>query len=337
MRSNDFMAGEGFARLRRRIAEIEGQRVSVAAEPLPQTAVALSSSGGHADHTPLPWWERASRLMSGSELGAKGEGATPSPARPIGHRGQSSRRAGTLLPFAMPHLDRVLAGGLRRDALHEVRSAAGREAAAATGFVAAILARLADRDSRPILWIAERAASREAGLPYGIGFDRFGLDYRRLIVVRAKKPNDALWVAEEGLACRGLAAVIAELRGQPRLLDLTGSRRLALRARSGSVMGLLLRQSDRPEPGAATTRWLVTPRPAATLDDYPAGIGRPAWRLTLERNRLGQTGVFDVEWDHGSRCFVPAAGAANPAHPLPPSAVPVDRSNPPADRRPFVA
>jgi hypothetical protein len=48
-------------------------------------------------------------------------------------------------------------------------------------------------------------------------------------------------------------------------------------------MGLLLRQTARVEPGAAATRWLVAPRPAATTDDYPEGIGNPAWRLTLEK------------------------------------------------------
>jgi protein ImuA len=226
------------------------------------------------------------------------------------------------LPFAIPDLDRMLAGGLARDALHEIRGGLARDAAAATGFAAAILARLTRQDDRPILWVAEAAATREAGLPYGAGLDRFGLDSHRLIVVQVRKPGDALWVCEEGLSCRGLAAVLTEVRGEPRPLDLTASRRLALRAREGGVMGLLLRQSDRPQPGAATTRWLVAPRPATTLDDYPAGIGDPSWRLTLERNRLGATGAFDVEWDHGRCRFVPAAG---PSRSLPVAAVPAER------------
>jgi protein ImuA len=240
-----------------------------------------------------------------------------------------------LLPFAIPDLDRMLAGGLRRDALHEIRGGLARDAAAATGFAAAILARLARQDDRPILWIAEAAATREAGLPYGVGLDRFGLDSHRLIVVQVKKPGDALWVCEEGLSCRGLAAVLTEVRGEPRPLDLTASRRLALRARAGGVMGLLLRQSDRPQPGAATTRWLVAPRPATTLDDYPAGIGDPAWHLTLERNRLGATGAFDVEWDHGRCRFVPAA--AGPSRPLPVAAVPAERPHLAPDQGALVA
>jgi len=285
--------------------------------------------------------------MSDGELGAKGEWVEPPPEksepphpdRPADavRSDLSPRRAAALLPFAVPGLDRMLAGGLRRDALHEIRGALARDAAAATGFAAAILARLAEEDDRPLLWIAEAAASHEAGRPYGAGLDRFGLDSKRLIVVRVQKPGDALWVFEEGLSCRGLAAVLTEIRGEPRLLDLTASRRLALRARAGGVMGLLLRQSDRAEPGAATTRWLVAPRPAATLDDYPAGIGEPVWRLTLERNRLGATGAFDVEWDHGRRCFAPAAAAVGPSHSLPVAAVSFDRPHPAPDRGALVA
>ena len=216
----------------------------------------------------------------------------------------------------MPDPDRLLAGGLRRNALHEIRGDTTRDCSAATGFAAALLARLADDDDRPILWVVEEAAIREGGFPHGPGLGGFGLDTGRLVVVVTRRPGETLWVFEEGLRCAGLAAVLAELRGQPRELDLTASRRLALRARDSGVMGLLLRQAGGAEPGAASTRWLVAPRPAATLDDYPAGIGRPAWRLTLERNRLGATGSFDLEWDHDRRSFAlagPSLSLARPA------------------------
>jgi protein ImuA len=212
-----------------------------------------------------------------------------------------------VLPFGIAPLDGMLAGGLRRNALHEIRGETTGDASAATGFATAILARLSVENSRPILWVMEAAAIREAGLPYGAGLDRFGLDSSQLIIVRVRRPGEALWAFEEGLRCAGLAAVIAEIRGAPRKLDLTASRRLALRARESGVMGLLLRQASPAEPGAALTRWLVSPRPAGTLDEFPIGIGRPAWRLVLERNRFGMTGSLDVEWDHGTSRFVRAA------------------------------
>src|SRR5690606_37010113 len=159
---------------------------------------------------------------------------------------------------------------------------------------------------------------REGGDLYGPGLDRFGFDSRRLVLVSAQRPGEALWVFEEGLRCAGLAAVLAELRGHPKELDLTASRRLALRARESGVMGLLLRQAGPAEPGAAATRWLVEPRPAAGDDDDPLGIGRPVWRLAVERNRHGATGTFDLEWDHDRRAFA----AARPALPVARAPVP---------------
>src|SRR3954471_5178197 len=104
-----------------------------------------------------------------------------------------------LLPLAIARLDMLLAGGLRRDTLHEIRSTLSRDNGAATGFAVAVLARLARADPRPILWIVEGASAEEAGAPYGRGLDGLGLDPRRLIVVRVQRPIDALWVAEEGL------------------------------------------------------------------------------------------------------------------------------------------
>ena len=89
-------------------------------------------------------------------------------------------------------------------------------------------------------------------------------------------------------------------------------------------MGLLLRQAAAPEPSAALTRWQVAPHPAGTLDDFEAGIGRPAFRLALERNRLGMTGSFDLEWHHDTRSF--ALAAAHPALSRPrPALSPTDR------------
>jgi len=249
--------------------------------------------------------------------------------------GPAKARGGPVLPFAIPHLDARLGGGLRRAALHELRATESRNAAALTGFAAAILTRLGTHDSRPFIWIVEKAAGSETGFPYGNGLSAFGLDPKRLVVVRVSRPRDVLWACEEALRCAGLAAVIAELVGNPRLLDLTASRRLALRAAESGVTGLLLRASARVEPGAATTRWLVAPLPSSVDPDYPEGIGRPAWRLTLERNRGGATGTFDLEWNHEQHSFALAGAAA--AHPRPVPSLPRDRPPAPADAGPLVA
>ena len=223
-------------------------------------------------------------------------------------------RLSSCVPFDIPVIDARLGGGLRRGGLHEIRAVESRDAAAVTGFAAALLARLSAADLRPLLWIVESSAAQETGVPYAAGLRRFGIDPRRLIVVRVAKPLDALWVFEEGLNCAGLCAVVTDLYANPRQLDLTASRRLALRAAAQGVTGLLLRVSAEAEPGAANTRWLVTSLPAAEGDErYPDGIGFPAWRLTLERNRQGAIGTFDVEWNHGSFRAFPGR-AARPAN-----------------------
>ncbi|MHA1549126.1 MAG: ImuA family protein, partial [Alphaproteobacteria bacterium] len=197
MHDDDAMARDGLARLRRRIATIEGRGI------LPESAARAGLSVG--------------------EGGVRSTMLSP-------------RRGGGMLPFRVARLDACLGGGLRRDGLHEIRGEASRNGAA-TGFALALAARLAAQDDRPILWIMEAAAGREAGQPYGAGLDRLGLDAHRVVLVSVRTPVDALWVFEEGLRCRGLAAVMAEIRGHPRLLDLTASRRLALRARDSGVMG----------------------------------------------------------------------------------------------------
>jgi protein ImuA len=325
MRASVFMAAGGFARLRHRIAQLEGRGVVREANETSRWLVSSDERPSMPEPPDLSRGEAPASLNTGSPR------APPS---------LSPRRAGTVLPFAIPNLDRMLAGGLRRAALHEMRCAESRDTAAMTGFAVAVLSRLTTEDDRPILWIVEAAAAEEAGSPYGAGLARFGLDAERLIVVRVARAADALWVFEEGLRCRGLAAVVTAIRGHPRLLDLTASRRLALRAREHGVMGLLLRQSDCVLPGAANTRWLVTPQPAAASAEYPAGIGHPSWRLTLERNRQGATGVFDVEWNHDRRCFVSFADIPREAGtPLPRPVAPLSGNRPsaPADAGKVVA
>lgn len=241
-----------------------------------------------------------------------------------GRAGSSAARSPAgLLPLGLPPLDRVLGGGLALGALHEIRSAEIRAAGAAHGFAAAIVALLARADQRPLLWVSEAGAAREAGAPYGPGLVRFGLDPGRLLVVGVNKPGEALWVFEEGLRCSGLVAVIGEIWGNPAILDHTASRRLALRARDGGITGLLLRQGGAAEPGAALTRFEVAPLPAGAAD-FSFGIDRPSWRLRLERNRLGPAGTFDVEWDHAERAFRESFRAPA-ALPGAPSALPPNR------------
>lgn len=229
--------------------------------------------------------------------------------------GLGRRDHGRRVTFGVEALDEQLGGGLPLAALHEIRCEETRESGAQTGFAVALLARIAAMAAKPILWIEEEMALTEAGLPFGAGFARFGLDPGRLIVIRAKRPEEVLWAFEESLRCGGVAAALAVIRGSPKALDLTSSRRLALRAADNGVAGLLLRQAGEAAPGAASTRWRIMPRRAGMMDGFAEGVGRPAWRAVLEKSRLGQTGRFDLEWDHERASFAPSAAADPVARP----------------------
>ena len=77
---------------------------------------------------------------------------------------------------------------------------------------------------KPLLWVQERMAILETGRVHPPG-----LPIQNLIHVETRDAKDALWAMEEGVRCAGLSAVVGEIRGDPRALDFTATRRLAAR------------------------------------------------------------------------------------------------------------
>lgn len=206
------------------------------------------------------------------------------------------------LALGVGPLDAALGGGLRLDALHEVRAAETRDGGAAAGFVLALLARLAAGRPAPVLWVSTAEARREAGDLYAPGLALVGLDPGLLLHVAAERPAEALWAFEAGLSAPGLAAAVCEIRGAA-ALDLAATRRCALRAREAGVGGFLLRLCGRPGATAAETRWRVGSLPAAP-------VGGIVWRLDLEKSRGGRSGSFALTWNADERCFEPSDRAA---------------------------
>jgi protein ImuA len=199
-------------------------------------------------------------------------------------------------------IDAALGGGLACGALHEVAAAAPIHLAAASGFAMA-LATLAGGTRGQVLWVATDFAAREGGGPYGPGLDLFGLLTARLLMLRVPRPVDVLWAMEEALRCRALAAAVAELTGDgaDAEAELTATRRLALAAREGCGLGLLLRHRATAEPSAAATRWTIAAAPSEP-DAYD-GLGPVRFDLTLCKNRRGPSGRWFVTWDHHVRVF----------------------------------
>jgi protein ImuA len=228
--------------------------------------------------------------------------------------------------------DATLQGGLALGAVHEVFTEAGRQSAAATGFVAGLAGRAGAR--RPLVWVRQDFTEIESGALSMSGLAELGLDPRLLVTVRAADVDTALRTAADALACDALGVVVLEVWGQARQLDLVASRKLTLAAQASGVTGLLLRVAAEPLPSTAETRWIVRAAhsppaahlaaplmPAASL--MPAAPwsawGAPVFDAQLVRNRHGPVGRWIMEWKCDECLFekpaaYPQPVAATPAH-----------------------
>lgn len=198
-------------------------------------------------------------------------------------------------------IDQVLGGGLRLGALHEVYAPAGHETAA-TGFATGLAARLAQ--DKQILWIGQEFVWHEFGAPCPTGFFEFGLHPSRLMCLSVSNAQDALRASGDALTCKGLGAVVIELTGNPKILDLTASRRLVLAAAQNSIPIIFLRFGAGPSASAAETRWLVKAAASA-----PEDWGQPVFDVSLIRNRNGRMGQWVLSWSCDNACFKNAKAA----------------------------
>src|SRR6202045_628039 len=212
--------------------------------------------------------------------------------------------------------DATLQGGLAVGAMHEVFTDAGRQSAAATGFVAGLAGRLAAR--RPLVWVRQDFTEIESGALSMSGLAELGLDPRLMVTVRAADVDTALRTAADALACDALGAVVLEVWGEARQLDLVASRKLTLAAQASGVTGLVLRMAAEPQPSTAETRWIVRAAhspPAALWSAW----GAPVFDAELVRNRHGPVGRWIMEWKCDECLFskpaaYPQPVAAAPAH-----------------------
>ncbi len=211
--------------------------------------------------------------------------------------------------------DATLHGGLALAAVHEV-FAEGHQSASATGFVAGLAGRVSPR--RPLVWVRQDFSEIESGALSLSGLCELGLDPRLLVTVRAPDTDAALQTAADALACDALGAVVLEVWGQARQLDLVASRKLTLAAAASGVTALLLRMAAEPRPSTAETRWIV--RAAHSPPSAPwTAWGAPVFDAQLVRHRHGPVGRWIMEWNCDECLFSEPASypqplAATPAH-----------------------
>ncbi|WP_423142691.1 hypothetical protein ACOYW6_04910 [Parablastomonas sp. CN1-191] len=160
-------------------------------------------------------------------------------------------------------------------------------------------------DRRSWLWVQDAEALRRGGRPYLPGLPAALRE--RLVHVAAKKPGDALFALEEGVRCRELAFVVGEIAGNPRALDFTASRRLALAAERHGVPLWLVRLDAARDLGAARQRWQAGAAPSPPHRWNARAPGTPAWQAELFRARRHPPGEWTLD-DDGSRL------AQRPAH-----------------------
>jgi protein ImuA len=238
-----------------------------------------------------------------------------------GHIERIETAEGTTQPnrIALGHTeaDAALGGGLAVAAVHEV-FASGHQSTAATGFVAGLAGRVSAR--RPLVWVRQDFCEQEAGALSMRGLAELGLDPRCLVTVRAADVESALKTASDALACDALGAVVLEVWGEARQLDLVASRKLTLTAQASGVTGLLLRIAAEPAPSTAETRWIVRAAhsPPAQGQGDDDVWGAPRFDTELSRNRHGPTGRWIMEWNCDECLFSEAADsqpvAATPTH-----------------------
>jgi protein ImuA len=215
--------------------------------------------------------------------------------------------------------DATLQGGLARAAVHEV-FAEGRHSGAATGFIAGLTARVAPR--RPLVWIRQDFTEIESGALSTSGLAELGLDPRLLVSVRAADVDVALRTAADALACDAVGAVVLEVWGEARQLDLVASRKLTLAAQASGVTCLVLRVAAAPLPSTAETRWIVRAAHSPPAAPWHAW-GAPVFDAQLVRNRHGLVGRWIMEWKCDECLFSEPA-----AYPQPVAAAPAHRPHP---------
>jgi protein ImuA len=169
------------------------------------------------------------------------------------------------------------------------------ETLADAGAVGFVLSRLA-RGPAPVLWIQDRMSRRETGHPHlpGLGAGR------NLLLLEVAQATDVLIAAEEGLRCKALAAVVADIWGNPPALNFTATKRLALRAEAVGVPCWLIRHGGAADLSAARDRWRIASLPSAPDPDDAKSPGGPRWRVELFRSRDKQPGLWVAHHDQAA-------------------------------------
>ena len=162
-----------------------------------------------------------------------------------------------------------------------------------SGWAGFLLAQL--ETGKPLLWVQDRMAILESGRIHPPG-----LPTQDLIHVEARDARDALWAMEEGVRCAALSAVIGEIWGDPRVLDFTSTRRLAVASERTGVACWLVRLGATPNLSGARMRWRIASAPSLANPLDARAPGTPAWDADLFRARGMPPGRWSIAHEAGA-------------------------------------
>ena len=151
------------------------------------------------------------------------------------------------LSTGFAELDQTLpTGGWPLGALTEILSPG-----MGTGELRLVMPALAhlSREGRWIAWIAP------PHIPYAPALAAWGMDLSRLLLVRTRSENDALWAAEQALRSGSCGAVLI----WPATTEDRSLRRLQLAAETGECWGLLFRTARVQQRSPAAVRLKLEP------------------------------------------------------------------------------
>jgi protein ImuA len=206
---------------------------------------------------------------------------------------------------------------LERGHLHEIFALEAADASSAAGF-AAMMLRRAECEASAVVWLRQEQAHAEGGALYLPGLLDLVAGGSDLVIGILPDPLAVLKAAADLARCPEVGVVVIELWKDPRVLDLTATRRLAMAAQSSGVTALLLRVAGTPAPSAAATRWAVRAVPSVPLEANAPG--HAALDVELLRQRGGRAGGrWIMEWnrDEGSFCEIPQSGGRQSGPPPP--------------------
>ena len=164
-----------------------------------------------------------------------------------------------------------------------------------TGFVLAHLA-----PGETVLWAQDHQSRREAGRPSIAGLTWMLGGMPDLLLLDVNQPRDVLWVMEQALGCPAIKTVVGEVWGDPRVLDFTATKRLAMRSEESGVAAWLVRRGATADLSAARERWRIASLPSPPQPDDPHAPGAPLWQASLFRTRFDTPGEWVARHGRGA-------------------------------------